>query len=87
MKTITSNQNNVSLYLFEDSETIVVTQTEITVGNPPRFIIGDLNSTNSTLFENVSNPEDWQGWKYLYAAADGWVLNPDWNPPESPSAT
>ena len=82
MKTIVRNGTNVSLYLFDDAETVVMTATETIVGAPPRLIISDCSTENATLFEGVTNPEAWTGWKYLYTAAGGWVLNPDWTPPE-----
>lgn len=83
MKTIIRNDNNVSLYLFDDSTYVDIQANKTIVGNPPEFIIADCDDSNATLFENVSNPEDWQPWKYLYTEADGWVLNPDWIPPEA----
>ena len=82
MKTIVRNYNNVSLYLFNNDEKLIITENDITVGEPPKFIIADCNSTNVTLFENVADPGDWIGWKYLYTEANGWELNPNWNPPE-----
>lgn len=81
MKTITRNDTNVSLYLFDDTETVVMAATETTVGNPPQLIISDCGTSNSTLYEGVTNPDEWVGWKYLYTTEDGWVLNPDWIPP------
>ena len=83
MKTIIRNGTNVSLYLFDDATDVVVTDTEITVGNPAEFIIGDCNTSNATLYTDVTDPGDWVGWKYLF---DGtvWTLNPDYVPPEPP---
>lgn len=83
MKTITRKSTNVSLYLFNDDVVVDVKSNEIVIGNPPEFIIGDCDSSNAVLFENVSNPEDWQGWKYLYTESGGWVLNPDWIDPNA----
>ena len=75
MKTLT--KENLSLYLFEDGEVLDITADQITVGNPPKFIVGDCNSTNTVLHEGVTGPADWVGCKYFY---DGnvWTLNPDW---------
>lgn len=83
MKTITRKSTNVSLYLFEDDVVVDFQSDKTIVGNPAQFIIDDCNSSNVTLFENVSTPDEWIGWKYFYTEADGWVLNPDWNPPEA----
>lgn len=81
MKTIVRNETNVSLYLFDDSEVVDIGADQTVIGNPPRLIIADCNTSNAILFENVTDPGDWAGWKYLYTAGGGWQLNPDWNPP------
>lgn len=78
MKTLV--KNNKSIYLFEDSEIINITSTNIVIGKPPTLIIGDCNSSNTTLYTQVTPPADWQDHKYFY---DGntWSLNPDWVDP------
>lgn len=84
MKTIILNETNVSLYLFADDKALAATDEHIVVGDPsaPDFIIGDLNSTNSTVVEGVTEPDDWYGTKYTYA--DGaWSAVPDWHDPRS----
>jgi hypothetical protein len=63
MKTITFNTNNVSAYIFDDTCDIVITTNNITC---PHFVIGDMNSMNSTLHEDVSPPEDWVGGRYTF---------------------
>lgn len=82
MKTIVRNGSNVSLYLFEDSVYVDIAADKTTVGDPVQFYVDDCDSSNVTLFEGVTAPAEWTGWKYLYTAADSWVLNPDWTPPE-----
>jgi hypothetical protein len=86
MKTIVRNDNNISLYLFADDKFVDVQTDKIVVGNPPELIIADCNSNNATLFEGVTNPKKWTGWKYFYTDGDGWVLNPDWVDPNAPNA-
>lgn len=83
MKTIVRNGTNVSLYLFDDSVYVDIAADKTTVGNPATLYIDDCTTENATLFEGVTHPEAWTGWKYLYTAEGGWVLNPDWNPPEA----
>lgn len=80
MKTIVSNDGNVSKYLLADDQAVAVNADNIVVGDPsaPDFIIGDMNSSNATLVEGVTEPEDWYGCKYSYAdstwtAIEGWV--------------
>jgi len=79
MKTIISNENNWSMYIFEDSVSLSVDSNSITT---PDYIIGDLNSNNSTIVENVTPPGDWDVSKYIYADSK-WTLNPDWTSPPS----
>ena len=83
MKTLT--KNNRSLYMFEDSEVLTISSNNIIVGEPPKLIISDCNSTNTVLHENITTPpEDWTGCKYLYI--DGvWSPDPTWR--EKPSST
>lgn len=81
MKTITRKDTNVSLYLYPGSTAISMNENETIIGDPPELIIADCNTNNAVLYAGVSDPENWQGWKYLYTDADGWVLNPNWNPP------
>ena len=88
MKTITQNETNLSKYLFEDSKAVDMGSDKITVGDPssPDFYIGDLNSGNATLTENVTDaPNDWTGNKYTYdpAADPKWVQDPDWVDPDA----
>lgn len=75
MKTIVHNDNQVSLYLFDDSEVITVTDNRIVIGDPETLIIEDCNSNNVTIHENVSEPDDYIGWKYKFTGE--WELNPD----------
>lgn len=80
MKTLTLNYNNASIYMFDDDETLDIGASTITVGSPAKFIIGDCNSSNTTLHEDVTAPADWSGHKYLFDGTT-WTLNPDWVQP------
>lgn len=80
MKTITRNDNDISLYIFDDVEIVSVNSDETVVGFPKKLTIDDCNSSNVTLHENVTPPEDWFGWKYLFDGAE-WILNPNWVEP------
>jgi len=83
MKTIVETSTSLSKYLLEDDVTITATATEITVGDPAQFIIGDLNTGNATIIENVTDaPADWAGNKYTYDGTT-WTQNPDWVDPEA----
>jgi hypothetical protein len=75
MKTITFNSNNVSAYMFDDADNIVATTENTTC---PNFVIGDLNSTNSTIHIGTTPPADWMGGRYTFdgttwTEVDGWV--------------
>lgn len=85
MKTIIENSTNISKYLFEDDKAIDIQADKINVGDPANldFIIGDLNSNNATLHENVTNsPADWAGCKYMFDGTT-WTQNPDWVDPNA----
>lgn len=78
MKTIVQNSTTISKYVFDDSVVLDVQPKQIIT---PDFIIGDMGSDNSTVYENVTNvPEDWQGCKYLFDGTT-WTLNPNWTEP------
>jgi len=75
MQTITFNSGNVSTYKFADDATITATADNITT---PDFIIGDMNSSNSTIHTGVTIPDGWKGGKHTFdgtswGAVDGWV--------------
>ena len=81
MKTIVETASGLSKYLLADDVTIVSNADNIVVGDPAQFIIGDLNSGNVTITENVTNaPDDWSGNKYTFDGTT-WTLNPDWVDP------
>jgi len=85
MKTITENNTKLSKYLFEDSKAVAMDSDKITVGDvsSPDFYIADLNSSNATLTENVTNaPSDWTGNKYTFDGTT-WTQSPDWVDPNA----
>ena len=81
MKTIVETSTKLCKYLLADDVVITATSDNITVGDPPQFIIADLNSSNATITENVTNaPSDWVGNKYKLDGTT-WSANPDWVDP------
>ncbi len=79
MKTVTKNINNLSVYLFEDTVNFTIEADRITT---PKFIVSDLNSSNCTVHNNVTAPNDWVGSKYIYDGSS-WSISPDYTtPPE-----
>lgn len=83
MKTIVENSSKLSKYIFPDDVVVIVDFDSITVGDPARFIIADLNNKTATVFENVTAPKDWIGNKYLFDGTT-WTLNPDYKEPTQP---
>lgn len=84
MKTIVENSTNLSKYLFENDMPLNIGSEEIAVGDPANldFYIGDLNSSNCTLHENVTNaPADWIGNKYTFDGTT-WTQDSNWVDPE-----
>ena len=82
MKTIVCDQG-CSKYLVADDYSVVVKAEHIEMGDPSNldFIIGDLNSTNSTVIEGVTTPDDWYGCKYSCAADGTWTAVEGWVDP------
>ena len=81
MKTSGETATKLSKYLLADDVTITRTSYSITVGDPAQFIIADLNSSNATITENVTNaPSDRVGNKYKLDVTT-WLANPDWVDP------
>lgn len=85
MKTITENGTNLSKYLFDDDKPVSIQSDRVNVGDPDSLdlVIGDLNSGNCTLYENVTDaPADWHGCKYTYDGT-AWAQHPDWVDPDA----
>lgn len=80
MKTIIEISTNESKYLESDETVINLFEDRIEVGDPIVYTVGDLNSQNAIVVENVTGPEDWLGCKYLYVNG-AWELCPDWVDP------
>jgi len=86
MKTLVENSSGLSKYMFEDAEIVTMLDDYITIGEPIEWVIGCHNSSDSTLFENITPPNDWIGNKYTYAKPDGeddynWVKVEGWVDP------
>ena len=80
MKTIVEKSTNLSKYLLDDAEVVVLNEDNIVVGDPVKFIIGDLNASTATVYESVTAPADWIGNKYTFDGTE-WTLNPEWVDP------
>ena len=88
MKTIIWKENSISPWLFDDAKIITMKSNQIDVGDPDNleFIIGDMNSENSTLIEGVTAPEDgWVGTKFTYIDGE-WAIVEGWVDPEEAAA-
>lgn len=94
MKIIVENETGLVKYALDDDKPVEFTAGQINVGDPESldFIIADLNSDNSTLYENVTDvPADWIGNKYTYDNSEEartgstvWTQDPDWVDPTEP---
>jgi len=77
MKIIIENATNLVKYQFNDTDEVTMEAGRIIT---PEFIIGDLNSSNASIIENIIEKNDFIGDKYTYENND-WVNNPDWIDP------
>lgn len=81
MKTVVENATNLSKYLLNDDVAVTLNEDHIVVGDPPQFMVADLNSSTASVVENVTTaPDDWIGNKYTYVGTT-WTANPDWIDP------
>lgn len=80
MKTIVENATDLSKYLLNDAEFVMLNEDNIVVGDPAEFIIGDLNASTVAIYEGVTAPADWIGNKYTFEGTE-WTLNPNWVEP------
>lgn len=80
MKTLVFNDSNISAYTFEDSDVVTVSATNTTA---PNAIIGDMTSANATLYENVTPPADWVGFRYTFDGTT-WTEVAGWTKPIDP---
>ena len=84
MKTIVETVVGLSKYLLADGEAVAMYADHIVVGDPPQFIVADLNAGNAAVYEGVAAPADWVGNKYAFNGTN-WVLSPDWVDPNPPA--
>jgi len=77
MKTITDNNTGLSIYVYGDSDSVLQNYNNIV---SDKLTIWDRNSGNTTLYTNVTPPEDWEGSKYFFNGTD-WAINPSWQEP------
>lgn len=63
MKTLIEVTTKESKYIWADDVDVVMSDANVVTSD---LVIGDLNSTNSTLVENVDVPADWAPGKYIY---------------------
>ncbi len=81
MKTLVENSSGLSKYMFEDAEIVTMLDDYITIGKPIEWVIGCHNSSDSTLFTNITSPDDWSENKYKYTADNGCVVVEGWVDP------
>lgn len=80
MKTIVETDTGLSKYLLADDVAVVMNVDNVVVGEPPQFIVADLNASSATVYEGVTVPADWIGNKYTFDGT-AWALDPTWVDP------
>ena len=82
MKTIVKTADNVSRFIVEDDVVINSTSINISVGNPVKYTVWDLNKDNITIYTDITDvPDDYKGGKYCFNGS-AWTSNPSWSAPE-----
>lgn len=79
-----TDNDGVAIYLFDDTKAIIREGDKTTINDAngnPELIISDVNSSNSNVYQNAVEPDDYFGWKYSYNETDGWQAIPGWIDP------
>ena len=79
-----TDNDGVAIYMFDDSKEIIREKDRTTINDSngnPELIISDVNTSNSNVYQNAIEPDDYFGYKYSYNEADGWVVIPGWIDP------
>lgn len=77
MKTIVRNEDNISLFYFDDDTEIVVgEETKIIKDGEEILTIADSEPEGVTIYTEVDAVPDWYGWKYFYDGSN-WTVNED----------
>lgn len=74
MKTITSNANNASVVIANDSDTVVMSNDHARLNDERIY---GINMNSHTLHEGVTAPSDWAASKYFFDGT-AWTLNTAW---------
>lgn len=83
MKTIVRKDSNISIWIFDDSQSVDIQENQTVVGDPVEYYISDCTTADSNLIDDVTPPVNWIGHKYLFSNGS-WKLNPDWVDPDAP---
>ena len=79
-----TDNDGVAIYLFDDSKEIVRELDKSIINDAdgnPELIISDVNTSNSNVYQNAVEPDDYFGWKYSYNETDGWIAIEGWIDP------
>ena len=73
-------ENGLAVHAFEDDVDVTITDSQVEVGNPLLYINMDYNSSNCTLYTDVTLPDDYTVGKYTFDGSS-WTLNLGWATP------
>ena len=81
MKIITKTEDNAVKIILPDSTTVTITENEITFNDAyGENIYTDLNSTNATLYENITVPSGKTIQQHTFNGTS-WADNPNYTTP------
>jgi len=75
-------RNNLCLYAFENSVAVDIGSQSVAVGNPLTLTISDCDSSNTTLYENITLPVDYADSKHMFDGTT-WSVNSNWVAPKT----
>lgn len=82
MKVIVEKDTNLSVVIFQDSDTVTLGDFNLIATDlyEIKYIYNFLNNSNATLHENVIAPDDWHPHKFTFDG-ETWELCLDWVDP------
>jgi hypothetical protein len=81
-KILVNKENDIAVLHFSDSVDVTVNSNNVVAGAPHNNTITNFNSSNATLYTDVTLPDDFMDGRYKYDGSN-FTANSDWQNPIS----